>query len=161
LERPRPPGRKTLPAAVPAARGRGWWPGGGAAFSWSRNRPACPTAPSAPGAASPRAQFQGGWHARRPVGNAEGRPGPRRALVALGTHLAWERLRYRLDTPKGTIRVGMTWVEVEAVLGPPSMSVKTVFSSYSRHEWQLEGTVSRFISAIRRSRSPRSYWPPS
>jgi hypothetical protein len=39
-------------------------------------------------------------------------------LLALGAHLAWERHRYRLHTPKGTIRVGMTRKDVEAVLGP-------------------------------------------
>jgi hypothetical protein len=39
-------------------------------------------------------------------------------LILLGIHLAWERQRYRLETPKGTIRVGMTWEEVREALGP-------------------------------------------
>src|SRR5262245_51125070 len=40
------------------------------------------------------------------------------ALVVLGVHLTWERQRYRLETPRGTVRLGMTRTEVEAVLGP-------------------------------------------
>ena len=40
------------------------------------------------------------------------------ALVVLGVHLAWERHRYRLETPRGTVRLGMTRSEVEAVFGP-------------------------------------------
>src|SRR5262249_29116536 len=39
-------------------------------------------------------------------------------LVVLGVHLAWERHRYRLETPRGAIRIGMTREEVTAVLGP-------------------------------------------
>ena len=35
------------------------------------------------------------------------------ALILLGIHLAWEQHRYRLETPKGTIWVGMTKQEVE------------------------------------------------
>src|SRR5262245_29444357 len=63
------------------------------------------------------------------------------ALVALGVHIAWERHRYRLHTPKGAVRVGMTLADVEAVLGPRSPIV---------HRWGLrqpdgwlleEGTV--------------------
>jgi hypothetical protein len=38
-------------------------------------------------------------------------------LVALGAHLAWEQHRYRLRTPRGTVRVGMTWEEVNAAMG--------------------------------------------
>jgi hypothetical protein len=38
--------------------------------------------------------------------------------VLLGAHLAWEQNRYSLETPKGTIQVGMTLEEVEAILGP-------------------------------------------
>jgi hypothetical protein len=38
-------------------------------------------------------------------------------LVAVGAHFAWEWHRYRLSTPRGTIRIGMTRAEVEAVLG--------------------------------------------
>ena len=40
-------------------------------------------------------------------------------LVLLGAHLAWEGHRYRLRTPEGTVRIGMTRTEVEAVFGPP------------------------------------------
>jgi hypothetical protein len=40
------------------------------------------------------------------------------ALLLIGIHLAWERHRYRLWTPMGTIRMGMTREEVGAVLGP-------------------------------------------
>jgi hypothetical protein len=40
------------------------------------------------------------------------------ALIVLGVHLAWERHRYRLETPKGIVRVGMKMAEVEAVFGP-------------------------------------------
>jgi hypothetical protein len=40
-------------------------------------------------------------------------------LIVLGIHLAWERHRCRLVTPKGTIWVGMTSAEVRSVLGPP------------------------------------------
>jgi hypothetical protein len=40
------------------------------------------------------------------------------ALVLLGAHLAWEWHRYRLRTPRGTVRVGMTMQEVETVLDP-------------------------------------------
>jgi hypothetical protein len=39
-------------------------------------------------------------------------------LILLGIHLAWERHRYRLETPKGVIRIGMTPEQVWAVLGP-------------------------------------------
>jgi hypothetical protein len=39
-------------------------------------------------------------------------------LVVLGAHLAWEQHRFRLSTPWGTVRIGMTRAEVEAVLGP-------------------------------------------
>jgi hypothetical protein len=39
-------------------------------------------------------------------------------LVLLGIHLAWERHRNALHTPWGTIRVGMTLAEVEAMLCP-------------------------------------------
>jgi hypothetical protein len=42
-------------------------------------------------------------------------------LVLLGAHLAWERHRYRLSTPKGVVRIGMTVDEVAAVLGPPKV----------------------------------------
>jgi hypothetical protein len=44
------------------------------------------------------------------------------ALILVGIHLAWERHRYRLVTPKGTIWMGMTREEVEAILGPPNLS---------------------------------------
>jgi hypothetical protein len=40
------------------------------------------------------------------------------ALVAVGAHFAWEWHRYRLSTPRGAIRIGMTREEVTAVLGP-------------------------------------------
>jgi hypothetical protein len=40
-------------------------------------------------------------------------------LVALGAHLAWERHRYRLRTPRGILWVGMTKAETEKALGPP------------------------------------------
>jgi hypothetical protein len=39
-------------------------------------------------------------------------------LVAAGAHLAWEQHRYRLVTPRGTIRIGMMLEDVRAVLGP-------------------------------------------
>jgi len=41
-------------------------------------------------------------------------------LVLLGAHLAWEWHRVRLHTPKGTIRIGMTREEAEAVFGENS-----------------------------------------
>jgi hypothetical protein len=40
-------------------------------------------------------------------------------LLALGAHLAWEQHRYRLRTPWGTVRIGMTKEEVNATLGTP------------------------------------------
>jgi hypothetical protein len=43
-------------------------------------------------------------------------------LVLLGAHRAWEQRRYELHTPKGTVRVGMTRAEVEAVLGSSASS---------------------------------------
>jgi len=39
-------------------------------------------------------------------------------LVLLGAHLAWERHRYRLWTPQGVVRIGMTRETMRAVLGP-------------------------------------------
>jgi hypothetical protein len=42
-------------------------------------------------------------------------------LVALGAHLAWEQHRYRLVTPKGTIRVGMTLAEAREAIGSPRL----------------------------------------
>ena len=40
-------------------------------------------------------------------------------LVVLGAHLAWEQHRYRLWTPSGTVRIGMTQAEVQEALGLP------------------------------------------
>jgi hypothetical protein len=47
-------------------------------------------------------------------------------LIALGIHLAWEWHRYRLETPKGAISLGMTKTEVEAVLGPAKVGAGQV-----------------------------------
>src|SRR5262249_22832987 len=41
------------------------------------------------------------------------------ALGLLGAHLAGEQHRYRLHTPQGTIRIGMTLEQVKSVLGKP------------------------------------------
>jgi hypothetical protein len=60
-------------------------------------------------------------------------------LVLLGIHVAWERHRYRLATPKGTIWVGMTKAEVEAVLGPAGGSFGQVGSCISNYD--LGGSV--------------------
>jgi hypothetical protein len=38
-------------------------------------------------------------------------------LVLLGAHVAWEQHRYRLWTPRGAVRIGMTGEEVRALLG--------------------------------------------
>jgi len=45
------------------------------------------------------------------------------ALIVLGVHLTWERHRYHLETPKGTIRIGMTQAEVRAVLGTEKITI--------------------------------------
>ena len=52
-------------------------------------------------------------------------------LVVLGAHLAWEWHRYSLSTPRGTVRIGMTTAEVEALLGAP-------------RQWDVGGRPSRF-----------------
>src|SRR5262245_41993213 len=39
------------------------------------------------------------------------------ALVVLGAYLAWERHRYRVETPRGVVRIGMPSDEVEAMFG--------------------------------------------
>jgi hypothetical protein len=44
--------------------------------------------------------------------------------LLLGIHLAWERHRFRLETPKGIIWVGMTHEQVWAILGPSFNSEK-------------------------------------
>ena len=39
-------------------------------------------------------------------------------LLVLGAHLTWERHRYRLVTPRGTVHIGMSPAEMRAALGP-------------------------------------------
>jgi hypothetical protein len=41
------------------------------------------------------------------------------ALVTAVAHFAWEQHRYRLWTPKGVFRIGMTAAEVETIFGSP------------------------------------------
>jgi hypothetical protein len=68
-------------------------------------------------------------------------------LVALGVHLGWEHHRYRLSTPKGTIRIGMTRAEVEAVLGPANPGSERVRWTLKRSEgWFLEGDRRLLVS---------------
>ena len=60
-------------------------------------------------------------------------------LVAAGAHLAWERHRYRLSTPRGTVRIGMTQAEVEALLGAPRLWDVGGRPSRFRQSWSLAG----------------------
>src|SRR5262249_31442723 len=60
------------------------------------------------------------------------------ALVVLGAHLAWERHRYRLETTRGVIRVGMTRAEVETVLGESDLQHRKGFG-----EWDGRSEVGR------------------
>src|SRR5262245_59296888 len=59
-------------------------------------------------------------------------------LLVLGAHLAWEQQRYRLRTPKGTVRVGMTQAEVEALLGAPHLW-DVGGPGHFRRSWSLAG----------------------
>jgi hypothetical protein len=54
-------------------------------------------------------------------------------LVLLGAHLAWEQHRVRLVTPRGTIRIGMTRAQVEAVLGKASQ--ESALFGLATYEW--------------------------
>jgi hypothetical protein len=65
-------------------------------------------------------------------------------LVLLGAHLAWERHRYRLRTPKGTIRIGMTYAEVEAVLGHPDHGLgigHVLYQEWVRGVWKVSVSI--------------------
>src|SRR5262245_8044541 len=59
-------------------------------------------------------------------------------LVVLSVHLVRERHRYRLETPRGIIRSGMTEVEVAAALGPPRDHEHTMLVEARR--WYVNGT---------------------
>src|SRR5262249_42054224 len=54
------------------------------------------------------------------------------ALVVLGVHFWWEWHRYRLVTPYGVIRIGMTQAELEALLGRP-IAIGGVWNSGNDH----------------------------
>src|SRR5262245_53173231 len=56
------------------------------------------------------------------------------ALIVLGAHLAWEHHRYRLETPKGIIRIGMTQDKVRAALGTERGT-----RAEGQHEWSWWG----------------------
>jgi hypothetical protein len=73
------------------------------------------------------------------------------ALVLLGAHLAWEQHRYRLHTPKGMIRIGMTRAEVEAVLGKASQ--ESARFGLATYEW---GTAAVVVAYDRHGRVTRA-----
>ena len=63
-------------------------------------------------------------------------------LIVLGIHLAWEQHRYRLWTTEGTLWVGMTPAEVEALLGPEDDCIRSsdlVDLRLSGRVWYLAG----------------------
>jgi hypothetical protein len=63
-------------------------------------------------------------------------------LVVLGAHLAWERHRYRLHTPRGTIRIGMTLEEAARLFGPEPPQKAWLGGTQPKHaNWFVDGTL--------------------
>jgi hypothetical protein len=66
-------------------------------------------------------------------------------LVLVGPHLAWEHYRVRLGTPLGVLRVGMTYAEAEAALGPPTWFPFGPHRPKGRWVWSRAGVEVRAL----------------
>jgi hypothetical protein len=85
-------------------------------------------------------------------------------IVLVGTYLAWERQRYRLETSEGTLRVGMTPAEVEALLGPEDDRIRSpdlVDLRLSGRVWYLrDGAVEVYFHRDGDGRVASATWFP-
>jgi hypothetical protein len=77
-------------------------------------------------------------------------------LVVFGAHLAWERHRYRLETPQGTVWVGMTPADVQAVLGPALSQAD--YDGFTEELWGEDGLL---LVDYEGGRVTEAYWYPS